>query len=247
MDMASESEVPWKRITVEAAAIVGSILLAFAIDAWWEDRNEAELERRLLTALLVEFEQNGELLRQARTVYEQRYMEALRILEYLEKGAIRRDHAELEESYRGLLITETLHLELGAHDGLLGSGELSLIRGEELRNRLAAWPSYVKEWSEEQDMVFKFVRNELVPYLSDSVRIRNIANSFAPFPDGESPPLVPAGSYDAASVVDVSTSVEFENLVYQRAQGLWYAMRDGETLLAQATAIAELIRENLEK
>jgi hypothetical protein len=239
--------IAWKRLSVEVVAIVGSILLAFAIDAWWEDRNEVELERRLLTALLVEFENNVELLRDARTFYEQRYMDALRILEYLEQGATSLDHAEFEKSFRGLLIAGTLYLESGAHDGLLGSGNLGLIRDEELRNRLAAWPSYVREWSEEQDMVFSFVRTELVPYLSDSVRIRNIASSFAPFPDGESPPLVPAGANDAASVIDVSTSVEFDNLVYQRAQGLWYAMRDGETLLAQTTAIAELIRQNLEK
>jgi hypothetical protein len=32
--------VPWKHIAVEAAAIVASILLAFAIDAWWDARAE---------------------------------------------------------------------------------------------------------------------------------------------------------------------------------------------------------------
>ena len=245
--MNETNKIAWKRLSVEAAAIVGSILLAFAIDAWWDDRNEVELERRLLTVLLVEFDQNAELLRQARTHYEQRYMDALHILEYLQEGATSLDHAEIKESLRGLLIAATLHLESGAHDGLLASGQLSLIRDEKLRNRLAAWPSYVKEWSEEQDMVFSFVRTELAPYLSNSVRIRNIASSFAPFPDGESPPLVPAGTTDAAALIDISTTVEFDNLVYQRAQGLWYAMRDGETLLAQTTAITELIRKNLEK
>ena len=245
--MSNTQKIHWTRLSIEGAAIVTSILLAFAIDAWWEDRNDVELERRLLTALLVECEKNVELLRDARTFYEQRYMDALRILENLEQGATSLDHAEFEKSFRGLLISNTVHLESGAHDGLLGSGDLSLIRDEELRNRLAAWPSYVKEWSEEQDMVFSFVGAELVPYLSHSVRIRNIKSSFAPFPDGESPPLVPTGAIDAATVIDVSTSIEFENLVFQRAQGLWYAMRDGETLLAQTTAIAELIRQNLEQ
>ena len=245
--MPEHQNIPWKRLTVEAAAIVLSILLAFSIDAWWEDRNEVELEQRLLTALLAEFVQNGELLRQARRQYEQRYMESLRILEYLQEGASSFDHAELEKLFRGLFVAETFHLESGAHDGLLGSGELSLVRDEELRNRLAAWPSYVKEWSEEQEAVFSYALTELRSYFSDSVRIRDIAGSFAPFPDGEAPPLVPAGVGDAASVINVSNSVEFDNLVYQRAQGLWYAMRDGETLLVQATAIAELIQQNLEK
>ena len=65
--MTDTNKIAWKRLSVEAAAIVGSILLAFAIDAWWEDRNDVELERRLLTVLLAEFEQNRELLREART------------------------------------------------------------------------------------------------------------------------------------------------------------------------------------
>jgi hypothetical protein len=244
--MNETNRVAWKRLSVEAAAIVGSILLAFAIDAWWEDRNEIELERRQLTAVLAEFEQNAELLRQARTQYEQRYLDALRVLKYMRDGATDLDSTELEESFRGLIIGGTFHLESGAHDGLLASGELNLIRDEELRNRLAAWPSYVKEWSEEQDSVFFYVREVLVPYLSDSVRIQNVQRRFLPFPDGEPPPQIPAGAGDVASLVELSTSVKFENLVYLRAQGLWYAMRDGETLLAQTTAIAELIRHNLE-
>jgi len=41
-------KIPWKRISVEAAAIVASILLAFAIDAWWDDSQQ---DRRLLNNL----------------------------------------------------------------------------------------------------------------------------------------------------------------------------------------------------
>jgi hypothetical protein len=244
--MNETNNIAWNRLFIEAAAIVGSILLAFAIDAWWEGRNEVEQERRLLAALLVEFEQNGELLRQARAQYEHSYMDSLRILDYLQDGAASIGYAEFEKPFRGLLKAGTIHLKSGAHDGLLGSGDLSLIRDENLRNRLAAWPSYLKEWSEEQDAVFLYVHSELVPFLSASVRLRNIIG-LAPFPDGEAPPPVPAGVSDPASVIDVSTTVEFENLVFRRAQGLWYAMRDGETLMAQATAIEELIRRNLEK
>ena len=36
---------PLLRYAAEAAAIVASILLAFTIDAWWEERQERELEQ----------------------------------------------------------------------------------------------------------------------------------------------------------------------------------------------------------
>ena len=38
--MNETQKIPWKRVSVEAAAIVASILLAFAIQAWWDERQE---------------------------------------------------------------------------------------------------------------------------------------------------------------------------------------------------------------
>ena len=39
----------------QSAAIVASILLAFAIDAWWEDRQERETEQVMLASLQHDF------------------------------------------------------------------------------------------------------------------------------------------------------------------------------------------------
>ena len=47
--------LPWKRLVAEAAAIVLSILLAFAIDAWWDDRGERRAEQLLLQRLKADF------------------------------------------------------------------------------------------------------------------------------------------------------------------------------------------------
>ena len=40
--MAESLEISWKRISIEGATIVVSILLAFAIDAWWDERVERQ-------------------------------------------------------------------------------------------------------------------------------------------------------------------------------------------------------------
>ena len=52
--------VPWKRIDVEATAIVGSILLAFGIQAWWDERLERIDEAEQLARLHTEFTENIE-------------------------------------------------------------------------------------------------------------------------------------------------------------------------------------------
>ena len=56
--MTNKQPIPWKRVFVEAAAIVAGILLAFAIDAGWDERNEREEEKEILQSLVVEFEAN---------------------------------------------------------------------------------------------------------------------------------------------------------------------------------------------
>ena len=58
--MIGNEKIPWKRLTVEAAAIVGSILLAFAIDAWWDERLERAEENEQLIRLRAEFNTNIE-------------------------------------------------------------------------------------------------------------------------------------------------------------------------------------------
>ncbi len=173
-------------------------------------------------------------------------MEAVKILQLIDQDPVEIDTVEFERLLRGLISNRTFHLESGVHDGLLASGELDLIRDEKLRNRLAAWPSYVAEWSEEEDMVFSFVDQELVPHLSDRIRLRNVARVFPKFPDGESPAPVPNGSREAGIPGVISSSIEFDNLVYRRAQGTWHAMLDGETLRAQLTTIISLLQQNLD-
>jgi hypothetical protein len=39
--------IPWLRILVEGAVIVGSILLAFGIDAWWDAAQDRGVEQRI--------------------------------------------------------------------------------------------------------------------------------------------------------------------------------------------------------
>jgi hypothetical protein len=51
-----KAQIPWLRVFVEGVVIVGSILLAFGIEAWWDGRIERERELRYVAALQGEFE-----------------------------------------------------------------------------------------------------------------------------------------------------------------------------------------------
>ena len=63
--MNDKQGIPFKRLTLEAFAIVGSILLAFAIDAWWEGHQLRDAEAAAMEALRDELVQNREVLRRS--------------------------------------------------------------------------------------------------------------------------------------------------------------------------------------
>jgi len=58
----SRPPIAWPRLLVEGLVIVVSILLAFAIDAWWEDRQEAEVARLQIERVVAELESNAVLI-----------------------------------------------------------------------------------------------------------------------------------------------------------------------------------------
>ncbi|MGS2718986.1 hypothetical protein [Paraglaciecola aestuariivivens] len=48
----------WMPRIIEGAVIVASILLAFAIDAWWQERQKVSLEKQIILAVVSEIEAN---------------------------------------------------------------------------------------------------------------------------------------------------------------------------------------------
>lgn len=54
-DEVSTRQVPWFRVLVEGIVIVGSILLAFGIEAWWDSSQDEARERQYLESLRSEF------------------------------------------------------------------------------------------------------------------------------------------------------------------------------------------------
>ena len=55
-------EIPWPRILAEGTAIVVSILLAFSIQAWWENRQDREDEQDYLRLLTDDLDRDFDVL-----------------------------------------------------------------------------------------------------------------------------------------------------------------------------------------
>jgi hypothetical protein len=60
--MSNRQKISWKRLSVEAAAIVASILFAFAIDAWWDESQQQREMQTVMADLEASFAENVTLL-----------------------------------------------------------------------------------------------------------------------------------------------------------------------------------------
>jgi hypothetical protein len=163
--MTATQNIPWARHAVEATAIVASILLAFAIDAWWSDREIDQWETAQLRALRDEFSANLKSL----DIIVQSHDSTARSLESLIVQIRDTNDATLvtvsDAALVPLVAWRTSDISTGTLDSLLSSGKLAEIDNSDIRQSLAAWPSEVGDAQEDEILARDFVQSVVVQSL----------------------------------------------------------------------------------
>ena len=145
--MNQSNQIPWPRISAEAAVIIASILFAFAIDAWWDgvktDRNTQEI----LDAVLVEMESNLTGLQDSITHHEEIV------------AAI--STAQEQVSVAGLLETAVIDVEVfelltGALVTLIATGMLTAIDEPALQISLGGFNRLASDLNERESRAVEF-------------------------------------------------------------------------------------------
>ena len=143
--------VKLRRLAIESLAIVSSILLAFAIDAWWEDSKETQRRNSLLGDLKNEVLINIEALERNAKLQELNYEDS--------KKKVAALHGE-EEVTPTTIDEISLTLDgypvflpsWGVLDLLTNSGDLVLIEDSRLRTKLANLKSDVSIYVNNQEL-----------------------------------------------------------------------------------------------
>ena len=134
--MIQPQAISWKRIFIEATAIVASILVAFAIDAWWQNRTERIIEVQYLQAM------REDLIRSLELLDENEAFQELQ-LDYLESLLMTDSGTPYSEELRrwiddGLWNIGTYQPQLSALQDLESSGQAQIIENKEIRRALAS-------------------------------------------------------------------------------------------------------------
>jgi hypothetical protein len=163
--MTANEKIPWKRLSVEAVAIVGSILLAFAIDAWWDDKSQRAAEFEYLVNLHEDFLGTQEMLADQIKYIEDRFRYVDRILE-----VIGNHNMEVPPEDFSLLLGQaydarTVALPAATYQDMINSGNLRLIRNQSLRSNIARLVALLREIEDHSRLINESYWNYHAPFV----------------------------------------------------------------------------------
>ena len=134
---------PFTWLFLQAVSVVASILLAFAIDAWWGQRAEAAEKNALLASLRNELIDDRQSLNDDRIYREATRDSAKSLLAAVAAGRYEDTEKTLDHRLSDLLWYSSALATSGALETLLAGGQLATIEDQTLRRALAAWPNKV--------------------------------------------------------------------------------------------------------
>lgn len=168
-------QIRWPTIFVESVAIVGSILLAFWIDAWWADSQQREREAIVLQTLL------DDLHKMRRQVDAQRtYNEAIlaATTELLRAGARAEPGlaaADVDRLLRDVVWYNPANLwESATMDLLVSAGDLADLSDAELVGMLSKLHYRLERAQGRYRLDEAFYRDKLIPFLGVNANLPQI-------------------------------------------------------------------------
>jgi hypothetical protein len=158
------------KLALEGAVVVISILTAFALDAWWNDRQLQQETAEDLAIVQFELIENIRLIRVTMEIIDQ-VLAANNVL--IDKLLSQPDSAmvEIDDTtvWWGIFNNPTLDLSFGATDAWIADGRLGALGSPILRQRLASVRGKVADVVEEQQIAREISVREIYPLIKDEI------------------------------------------------------------------------------
>jgi hypothetical protein len=237
VDMKNAQEIPWKRICVEAAAIVASILLVVAIDAWWGERLERSNEQVLLTRLGAEFSSNLE--RMAQVNYSFVVDASLKLFRLIDEAMLNEESTvEVPAGMLRLaLIAGLFEADMPMLDALTKAGKLDVVDESRIVAAVSVWERQLRDYTSMTERERRNVDTLLLPALYKRGDIGPL--QVGPF-------ITSTNAADPMWRVPVVINIdsEIKGLVAGRYARALDAQRDFEELRMAAVEVFEAIEGN---
>lgn len=238
--MTETQRIAWRRLSLEAIVIVASILLAFAIDAWWAERGDRNAEVVLLERLRDDFID----IQSALVLVEHEHREASEACIFFMNMSIGEPLPATAEVDRKLafvfLASRTFNPGSGAVASFQSSEGARLVRNQLLADKFLAWSGLVEDLQEEEANLQKGVAERWSPYVASRVNVGPYIAAFGALMAGM-PSQIAAPEIREPLIVDD----EFMNHVLDRFKWQQIALRDIEPVRTSVEEILALLRKEL--
>lgn len=223
------NQIPWQRLWVEGFVIVVSILLAFGIDAWWQNVGEQAAEAAAIAGIHQDFVAHSAVIDEALGYARAREDAAAQLFEAMrpQGGGTDPDVAQLIDEVWSY---NDVRFQGGTLESLFSGPGLTSLSDPELRQLLSAWRQEVSDF----DQVNRETTSEIwlfVDYLSERFPIADL--------DPRSD--LPESGF-RADLSGLQNDFRFSNLIYRQ----YSRATVGGRRLGQLEAIAEAVLARVE-
>jgi hypothetical protein len=241
-------ESTWKRVVIDVLTIVASILLAFAIDAWWDEFRDREDANVVLISLHEELVQVEEFM----PVHDQLVSAMQDSARQLLTAAIGQNQ-ELGEREIDLLLADLTWFisesmfAVPELESLILNDELSLIEDRALRHNLKSWRVRNQFFRSFVELQARFHNDRFMPYLEEHSSLQQIFNV------AENAPGFPEEPFDVGKIEPrelrphslLLDDPVFQNLLARRISRLdmMLGMRDEQYVTELRDLIAQVEQE----
>jgi hypothetical protein len=222
--------------------IVVSILVAFAIDAWWEERGERKAEVVLLERLKADFFE----IQAALKLVEEEHREASDGCIFFMKmavGELLPVTAEVDRKVALVfLASRTFNPGSGAVASFQSSEGSRLIRNQALAHKLLAWSGLVEELQEEEANLQKGVAERWSPYIASRTNVGPYIAVLGDLTHGIPEQISTPTTRESLAIDD-----EFMNHVLDRFKWQQIALRDIQPVHNAVEEILILLENELDR
>ena len=228
-----------RNLLLEGLVIIASILLAFAIDAGWDELREREQEERLLMQLAEELELFIDNLGPAsKRVTDRVNADVSRLLDCVHASeVVARD--EWLEALGWLHRTYQFSSATPVIDLLTADGGLQLISDSAIREELSSVSSFLGIVKRFEELQGQFVTNEMIPWLNRNLDRYAIWKSIDP---DWTDRVESRFESDLAAL----RTREFSNLLVERDRLLYLVVLFRTQTLERMKNLREMVRERTE-
>ena len=215
--MAEFSSIDWRRLLTEGVVIVASILLAFSIDAWWEERQVRSELRDAMVAVLDDLRQSKDLIGQARNQVTAQQKSIEMLLEIAYDQSRTPGEFDVDSLLRNInWWIGYVPLKTSALESIVSSGNLALVRNNELRRAITDWSGSYDLLDTAISEEVEYNRGMFWPYVQKNTnwaQIDSVHDQIPGVPGGEYPdfPLSPSDSVNHSPLL---ADKEFQNILF---------------------------------